>query len=578
MKKLLFIATLALATLSSCKKEEGLTQVAVSHTDVAYLSVKIASADKHLPLTKGTGTTPAFYYGSAEEHKVYSADFYFYNEDGSYAMHVNQGAPTGTENGAGTQTTDNIEWKGDGTIVLRGLKSKAYPSYMAVLLNADATLSTSLEHKPMSSAYNTVAEAIAQTATAPTAWTKFLMTSSTFNNGDAKSGYFCTKLTPDNFQETEAAAKAQPVVAYVERLAAKVQTSNGAAHTDGLYEIGDFALNGTATTEKLYAKVEGWGLNATQKTSYIYKHLMVDWSLGTFTWNDAANFRSYWAASPNYQDATAVYPQNVAQYTADLPLSYISYSALGVTMGQAAYCRENTNTSSILQANNFNTTVTSVLLKAKVCKADGVGLSLARYDGTLYELEAYKDRVLAKYKALGASTFIPWVSSDGTTFTEVDKSYFELANAGDGRVTLKFKALTGVEKYYQHTGTGITAADFTEKTADEATAMLNGVGASKNTTCELYNDGMMYYNVPVEHLRNSGISYKDASYTFPEADYGVVRNHYYLISIENIRHLGTAVFDPDEIIVPNDENDKEYYVGAQINILSWKVVSQSVDL
>lgn len=41
MKKLLFIATLALATLSSCKKEESLTQVAVSHTDVAYLSVRL---------------------------------------------------------------------------------------------------------------------------------------------------------------------------------------------------------------------------------------------------------------------------------------------------------------------------------------------------------------------------------------------------------------------------------------------------------------------------------------------------------------------------------------------------------
>lgn len=63
-----------------------------------------------------------------------------------------------------------------------------------------------------------------------------------------------------------------------------------------------------------------------------------------------------------------------------------------------------------------------------------------------------------------------------------------------------------------------------------------------------------------------------------KGDYGVVRNHYYIITINSIKNLGKAVNDPDEVIVPNDEDSKSYYVAAKINVLSWKVVKQSVDL
>ena len=87
----------------------------------------------------------------------------------------------------------------------------------------------------------------------------------------------------------------------------------------------------------------------------------------------------------------------------------------------------------------------------------------------------------------------------------------------------------------------------------------------------------MYYNIPIEHLRNDG-KYTDENYEDKEGNYGVVRNHYYIIEINSISNLGKAVNDPKENIVPNDDDTKNYYVAAKINVLSWKVVRQTVEL
>ena len=85
----------------------------------------------------------------------------------------------------------------------------------------------------------------------------------------------------------------------------------------------------------------------------------------------------------------------------------------------------------------------------------------------------------------------------------------------------------------------------------------------------------MYYNIPIEHLNNGDV----ANGTIPEAKYGVVRNHHYVVTIDKLENIGKGIFDEDEKIVPGEDPDGDtYYVGAKINILSWKIVSQNVEL
>ena len=84
----------------------------------------------------------------------------------------------------------------------------------------------------------------------------------------------------------------------------------------------------------------------------------------------------------------------------------------------------------------------------------------------------------------------------------------------------------------------------------------------------LYAEGQTYYIVDIEHLGTAG------------AKYGVVRNHVYQIDIESITGYGSPVYSGDIGYIkpeyPTVEEDS--YVAARINVLSWKVVKQGVDI
>ena len=95
----------------------------------------------------------------------------------------------------------------------------------------------------------------------------------------------------------------------------------------------------------------------------------------------------------------------------------------------------------------------------------------------------------------------------------------------------------------------------------EATVEANTkIGA---TLAEIRKDGMAYYHTGVEHLGTAK---------------GIVRNHFYQIDVNTIKGFGTPVYDPDSKFEPVDPQEVKTYIAAKINVLSWRVVSQSVNL
>lgn len=88
----------------------------------------------------------------------------------------------------------------------------------------------------------------------------------------------------------------------------------------------------------------------------------------------------------------------------------------------------------------------------------------------------------------------------------------------------------------------------------------------------IWHDGQTYYYTDIRHL---GQDLNNAGYGY----YGVVRNHIYNISIQSVTGLGTPVLNPDEDIIPqHPQDDKDIYVAAQVNILSWRIVNNDIDL
>lgn len=95
----------------------------------------------------------------------------------------------------------------------------------------------------------------------------------------------------------------------------------------------------------------------------------------------------------------------------------------------------------------------------------------------------------------------------------------------------------------------------------EATAEANTkIGT---TLAEIRKDGMAYYHTGVEHLGTAK---------------GIVRNHFYQIDVNTINGFGTPVYDPDSKFIPEDPKEVKTYIAATIKVLSWRVVSQTVDL
>ena len=577
----ILIAALALSALAACSKQATEPETP-AFSGEKYLNVKIAQTDA---ATKASGdATNPFYYGTADEQTVVSANFFFYNADGTYNTMVTRSIYKEQSETAG-QGNKNVEWIGKGVVLLSNVTTK--PVYMAVVLNADDVLIDALKGKSTSDAKAVLSTKIAtQDATSGT-WTNFVMTSSSYVNGSTDN-YFLTTLKDSDFYATEAEAlsASSPVAVYVERLAAKVELKLANTTSANQYKIGNYTVDGAA--KDLYAKIDNWGLNATTRNTYSYKLIDPSWTLSFSgsSWSDPTNFRTYWGKSTNY-DTTTYYPDSFGNSTDTRNydgtkeiLDYVSYNDLKVAVGSAAYCRENTNNPASFTTTeplNYNSTFTSILLKATLVDVDGNALNAINYEGQLYTVAGYKARVLARYKALDEDKYIPWKSgSTAGTYVQVDVDDFkDPVDLHDGYTGLEFKD----GNYFLKNGN-----DYDDLTAEEATKVLNyGDKASTETgyTSSLalyYVSGQMYYTIPIEHL-NNGAKYNNITgATVLEGDYGVVRNHYYSVTVNSVKNLGSAVYNPDEKIIPNDKANQRYFLSAKVNILSWKLVNQTVDL
>lgn len=540
--------------------------------DKAYIKVRLADAGTLARAQEGD-----FEYGTNEQ-SIKNASFYFYDADGVF---VTQG-DVWTDGSASTTTpAGNIEFASNNIVVLKGLDKKSYPRYMVTVLNKP----TGFVHGKTLDEMQTVladnnAEGIYYPATTDNVTTNYFTMSTTSYTETNREKHFVTEVNEGNISlepMTDASAIANTVTVYVERLAAKVTlkvSDNLPKDANGRYPIkvtvageNNSAGSGDIASEDLYVELLGWKLNATAKKSFMVKNIDAAWmdnDLG-FTWNRPTDRRSHWGKSFNY--GFSGYPENAAGVPANS--EYLNYVDLenGLTaLENPAYCAENTNTNTIVTA-NFPTGVTSILLKAKVCDANGNALDLVRYNGLLFKQDSFLEYVL---NVLQTRNQLDVWYANGTDeegnarYTQIGKEYVKLEHVGDGKVKVVFTNEHGTSLY----------AEDGSNCSDQTITALNDDLASASADAIAYNGGLMYYNIPVEHLNNGDVAENG---TIPEAKYGVVRNHHYVVTIDKLEKIGRGIFDGNEKIVPGDDPDA-YYVGAKINILSWKIVSQNVEL
>lgn len=580
-------------------------------TGQAYITVRLQDAG-----AMKRGTDGGYENGEPEEHKVMNAKFYFFDRHGAF---VEEG--TAWNGGNPVEGDENVEFKSNTVVVLKGVTEKNYPTYLLTVLNApDFTLDAA---STLESASRSLQQWYVEQGT-ETKEKYFVMSTSSYVGNASETYdptyYYANKINPKHFKEEPVENNTTGAMdIYVERLAAKVETEIGMEpiettsggkiyKVENKVSIGGGGNNdggeGNEAATQVYVKFTNWALNATANNSWLSKQLQDGWVVGSMNpfvgWNMPNDYRCYWAAS-------RVYGLPILIEDGSETLHYITYKDLthnGVSLGDAAYCNENTNTAAnIMTAAGSNIVdsrkTTSVILGATLCNEKGEAIDAVRHNGLVYLTEEYLKHVAFvlnqgisggvniytrtakegegetgfEYTQINIPDFLKiGKTEDGMLKVVVDGTKFE---EGTEYYQKKFEEVEGVEEDKSEKITD-PAGKLAEYIAQFVTNMESGIDAENSLFAvdEVFKNGAMYYSIPVQHMVEDGEADK-----IVEGEYGVVRNHWYQLSINKVKNIGTGIFDPDEDeMIKPEIPDTKLYLDATINILSWKVVTQGVEL
>lgn len=544
--KSLLLGILACGVLVACSNNDIVedNDSVIQPKGEAYMSVKLSMAGAF-----SRATSEGYDEGTADESAVSSALFLFYDKDGNY---VTSSTPATQFNEIG----ENISHQSDILLILDKVEVK--PVYVVALLNTPEGIN--VKNKSMQALLKQI-----NTDTELDGYaTDFFMTNSVYLDNNAKiinatniAGYIKDKKED---------AMENPVQIYVERVAAKATLK---LKTDlNLPEVNVILDNNEVT---LTVNIKGLGLSGTNKTSHIVKNIDANWNF-KWEWNKTADFRSFWAKDGNYTDGR--YFANDADYDENkdaASLNYVSWNDLAQQQPPVTqYCLENTmDVSLISDAEGATIPYTEMLLAAEIVvkKSDGTtepAKDLFKRNGVFYTLDSYKASALNDIKTLN---YLKKISE--TEFESIDVSDIDIKSIGDGRVSPAMVTGFDYDNIYKKTGEGSTATDYTKQDATEVENAIKETLNTQELVAEGYKDGACYYDVAIEHLSS------DKKET---GAIGIVRNHTYQLTVNKIVNLGNAVYDKDhEIIHTVPGPHKEYYVAAQLNILSWNTLSQGVE-
>ena len=375
----------------------------------------------------------------------------------------------------------------------------------------------------------------------------------------------CASLVAGHVTTSADAAKAKPVDLYVERVVAKVTAGVAAS----AFEKGN-GTNWEADKYKttvpvgkfgdydVYAFIEGWGLASENGKAEVEKQVDKTWNDGTLgitPWTTTDYHRCFWERSVAFDAGTGANP----------PVNH-TYNELNAKINDVLYTLPNTPISKVsnLKDNNLTKLAVAATLKYKDAAGNWKKADICRYNGVpILGIDNLKKQV--------ARTFSQYyTSTDATTYTQLSESDIDFKNP-DGTMQQYLVTPTlaadpaGSKKYYTKTP-GATSG-FTEV---EKTKVLAAIEADK---AEIRMDGRAYYYVPIKHLGSTSIPNEIAL-----GEYGIVRNHFYKITLTGIKGFGTPVYDPDKVVKPAVPTYENTYLAARVQVLPWRVVTQNASL
>ena len=569
ISKLFPFACVALMMSACASDKEEIGSGTKPGSDPQYLAVNIVNVGA----TPTTRTTD-YENGTTEESAIKKVRFYFFNGDGSPYLIKNPGI-TGIDGGGDKNwleaspaddtptsgTPSQIEKITQTVLVINGVQSAAPAAIVAVVNpgTVDAAKIQSGEKMRLSELrYSTVGSKFYKKHATTGAVSDFVMSNSVYVNAGED---VCASLVAGHVTTSEKTAREKPVDLYVERVVAKVtadvdktafEYGNGTNWDAKKY--GTKNPVGKSGDYDVYAVIEGWGLANENGKAEIEKQVNKTWTDGTlgFTpWTTADYHRCFWETSVAFDAGTGGNP----------PVNP-TFNQLKANMQDVLYTLPNTPGSKVtnVKDNDLTKFAVAATLRYKDASNNWHNAEICRYNGvSILGIDNLKRQVALTYSQY-------YTSTDATNYTQLSKDDIDFKDP-DGtmqqyRVTPTLaNDPAGTKKYYTKTNTGTTST-FTEVPKAKVLAAIEADKA------EIRRDGRAYYYVPIKHLGGTG----------ELAEYGIVRNHFYKITLSGITGFGTPVYDPDKVVDPIVPTYENTYLAARVQVLQWRVVNQNASL
>lgn len=507
--------------------------------DAQYLAVNIVNVGT----TPTRATLPGYADGTAAESKINKIRFYFFHADGSaYGL---KNATGGVDNYIEKTITTTDMGTADGTntvgaitnaiLVIEGTTKQAPASVIAVVNPESITPVLGTDPKSLNDLTNNVTGKQFYTIATKD---NFAMTNSVYVEAGRT---VCPSLVAGHIGTDKTTAEANPVKIYVERVVAKVgaDLSTLTANAAGTTKYG--MKVGTYSSKDIYAVIDGWGVADENGTANVEKHITNSWKdadLGISTWITADYHRSFWETSVAFDASNAKVNHNFNDYKA-------AHDGIVYTLP---------NTPTAATTDIYNNDLTKFLVTATLRYQDEHGAwqnaEICKYQGVEYlGIDALKEAI--------ATTFNVYYTEAGGVYTPIQAGDVDFTTTGTSLKDYQVSPVLKTGKtYYKKNPTGTGYTPLTTENISTYPA-------------EVRKEGKAYYYIPIRHL---GAATTDLAY------YGVVRNHWYKVKVNSLKGFGTPVYEDTKTIIPTIPDDSNTYLAAQINVLQWRVVEQSVDL
>lgn len=568
--KLFPFACVALMMSACASDKEEIGSGTKPGSDPQYLAVNIVNVGA-TPTTRTTDYED----GTEAESKINKVRFYFFNGDGSPYLIKNPGiagvtggdsknwleaSPTDDTSTSGTPS--HIEKITQTVLVINGVQSAA-PAAIVAVVNPETVDAAKIQSggivRLSELRYSAVGSKFYKKDASSGAVSDFVMSNSVYVNAGED---VCASLVAGHVTTSPDAAKAKPVDLYVERVVAKVtadvdanafEKGNGTNWAADKY--GTKTAVGKSGDYDVYAVIEGWGLANENGKAEVEKQVNKAWTDGTlgFTpWTTTDYHRCFWETSVAFD----------AGVGGNQPVNP-TFNQLKANIQDVLYTLPNTPGSAVsnLKDNDLTKFAVAATLRYKDASNNWHNAEICRYNGvSILGIDNLKRQV-----ALTFSQY--YTSTDGTTYNQLSKDDIDFKNP-DGTMqqyrvtpTLAADPAGTTKKYYIKTTSGTTPT-FTEVPKATVSAAIEADKA------EIRKDGRAYYYVPIKHLGDPG----------KIAEYGIVRNHFYKITLTGIKGFGTPVYDPDKVVDPIVPTYENTYLAARVQVLQWRVVNQNASL